>query len=123
MPAVSEDQDWFVVLAYHDAADLTEALRAGHDPRAVARTYDQRRVQRRRPRRLAQPPRRPRRLCDDLRLAQLGLVDAEKSRAVCLGLYPPTVSMSAFETTLGAEAWLRAYRASTVLSAVTGAPR
>ncbi|MGH8933470.1 MAG: asparagine synthase-related protein [Egibacteraceae bacterium] len=62
-------------------------------------------------------------LCDDLFLAQLGLVDAEALRAVCLGLYPPNVSMPAFETTLGAEAWLRIHRDSPVPASPTGAPR
>lgn len=62
-------------------------------------------------------------LCDDLVLARLGLVDADALRAVCLGLYPPTLSMPAFEATLGAEAWLRAHRASTVPAPARGAPR
>ncbi|MGH8900183.1 MAG: asparagine synthase-related protein [Egibacteraceae bacterium] len=62
-------------------------------------------------------------LCDDLVLARLGLVDADALRKVCLGLYPPSLSMPAFETTLGAEAWLRAHRASTVPAPARGAPR
>jgi asparagine synthase (glutamine-hydrolysing) len=62
-------------------------------------------------------------LCDDLVLAELGLVDADALRKVCLGLYPPTLSMPAFETTLGAEAWLRAHRAFTVPVPATGPSR
>lgn len=46
-------------------------------------------------------------LLDDLVLARLGLVDADALRAVCLGLYPHTLPMSALDRSLACEAWLR----------------
>ena len=44
---------------------------------------------------------------DDLVLAQLGLVDVDALRTVCLGLYPYTLSPIALDRTLACEAWLR----------------
>jgi asparagine synthase (glutamine-hydrolysing) len=51
-------------------------------------------------------------LCDDLVLARLGLVDADALRTACLGPHPPDMPLGALETTLGAEAWLRAHPSS-----------
>jgi asparagine synthase (glutamine-hydrolysing) len=46
-------------------------------------------------------------LLDDPILAQLGLVDADALRKVCLGLYPYTLDLVALDRTLACEAWLR----------------
>jgi asparagine synthase (glutamine-hydrolysing) len=46
-------------------------------------------------------------LCDDLRLARLGLVDAEGLRAAFVGLDPTGRVLMAAEHTLSAELWLR----------------
>ena len=56
-------------------------------------------------------------LCDDLVLARLGLVDADALRAACRVPHPPDMPLAALETTLGAEAWLRAQH-STASNAV-----
>jgi asparagine synthase (glutamine-hydrolysing) len=45
---------------------------------------------------------------EDPLLARLGLVDADRFRAACLGLYPPGLSPSHLEISLALEAWLRA---------------
>jgi asparagine synthase (glutamine-hydrolysing) len=45
---------------------------------------------------------------DDPVLAQLGLVNADALRKVCLGLYPYSLDLVALDRTLGCEAWLRA---------------
>jgi asparagine synthase (glutamine-hydrolysing) len=44
---------------------------------------------------------------DDPVLAQLGLVDIDALRKVCLGLYPYTLDPVALDRTLACEAWLR----------------
>lgn len=46
-------------------------------------------------------------MLDDPVLAQLGLVDANALRKVCLGLYPYTLDLVALDRTLACEAWLR----------------
>jgi asparagine synthase (glutamine-hydrolysing) len=51
-------------------------------------------------------------LCDDLRLARMGLVDAEGLRAAFLGLDPTGKVLMAAEHTLAAELWLRAATAT-----------
>jgi asparagine synthase (glutamine-hydrolysing) len=62
-------------------------------------------------------------LCDDLVLARLGLVDADALRTACLGPHPPDMPLAALETTLGAEAWLRAHPSTAFNSvAITKGP-
>ncbi|MYS84908.1 asparagine synthase-related protein [Embleya scabrispora] len=51
-------------------------------------------------------------LCDDLRLARLGLVDADALRAALLGPSPDTAPPAPFENTLACEGWLRSVEAS-----------
>jgi asparagine synthase (glutamine-hydrolysing) len=46
-------------------------------------------------------------LLDDPILAQLGLVDVDALRTVCLGLYPYALDPVALDRTLACEAWLR----------------
>ncbi|TDV49672.1 asparagine synthase-related protein [Actinophytocola oryzae] len=46
-------------------------------------------------------------LCDDLRLAELGLVDADALRTALLNLGPTTQAVSPLENTLACERWLR----------------
>jgi len=46
-------------------------------------------------------------LLDNPVLAQLGLVDANALRKVCLGIYPYTLELVALDRTLACEAWLR----------------
>jgi asparagine synthase (glutamine-hydrolysing) len=46
-------------------------------------------------------------LLDDPVLAQLGLVNADALRKVCLGLYPYTLDLVALDRTLACETWLR----------------
>jgi asparagine synthase (glutamine-hydrolysing) len=47
-------------------------------------------------------------LLDDSLLAQLGLVNANALRKVCLGLYPHNLDLVALDRTLACESWLRA---------------
>ncbi|MGP4110157.1 asparagine synthase-related protein [Streptomyces sp. 4N509B] len=47
-------------------------------------------------------------LCDELRLAERGLVDAGALRSALHGLLPDTRHISPFENTLACESWLRA---------------
>ncbi|MGH3242037.1 MAG: asparagine synthase-related protein [Spirillospora sp.] len=51
-------------------------------------------------------------LCDDLRLARLGLVDAGAFRAALLGLYPNSRGLLLLHRTLACEVWLRSVPAS-----------
>ncbi|MFI6981041.1 asparagine synthase-related protein [Embleya sp. NPDC050154] len=50
-------------------------------------------------------------LCEDLRLARLGLVDAGALRAALLGPKPDTAALAPFENTLACESWLRSAEA------------
>ncbi|MGC0417269.1 asparagine synthase-related protein [Embleya sp. AB8] len=51
-------------------------------------------------------------LCDDLRLAGLGLVDARALRVALLRPSPDTASLAPFENTLACERWLRSVETS-----------
>ncbi|MGW7350689.1 asparagine synthase-related protein [Streptomyces sp. NPDC054784] len=63
-------------------------------------------------------------LCDDLRLAALGLVDAEALRAALHRTTPDTRALSPFENTLACETWLRSPSAVAPLAAPSaGGPR
>ncbi|MGW1992105.1 asparagine synthase-related protein [Embleya sp. NPDC001921] len=50
-------------------------------------------------------------LCEDLRLARLGLVDAAALRAALSGPKPDTAALAPFENTLACESWLRSAEA------------
>jgi asparagine synthase (glutamine-hydrolysing) len=63
-------------------------------------------------------------LCDDLRLAELGLVDAAALRAALIGPKPEARHLTPFENTLACEAWLRTPRVSASRDALlSGDPR
>ncbi|MFF5106133.1 asparagine synthase-related protein [Streptomyces sp. NPDC000134] len=63
-------------------------------------------------------------LCDDLRLAEYGLVDAGALRAALYRPTPDTRSLSPFENTLACETWLRSPSAAAPHAASpTGGPR
>ncbi|MGX2998862.1 asparagine synthase-related protein [Streptomyces sp. JNUCC 64] len=60
-------------------------------------------------------------LCDDLRLARLGLVDADALREAILGLHPRSLAFGPLDRTLACEVWLRSLPAP-ALPARTPAP-
>ncbi|MEU3980637.1 asparagine synthase-related protein [Streptomyces sp. NPDC026672] len=63
-------------------------------------------------------------LCDDLRLARLGLVDADRLRAALLALGPESRHVNPFYNTLAQEVWLRSPSATADLDGVpAGDPR
>ncbi|MFD7256577.1 asparagine synthase-related protein [Streptomyces sp. NPDC059874] len=63
-------------------------------------------------------------LCDDLRLAEHGLVDADALRAALYRPMPGTRSLTPFENTLACETWLRSPSAVAPLAASpAGGPR
>lgn len=62
--------------------------------------------------------------CDDLRLARLGLVDAEALRAALLGLHPSSRTLVPLDATLACESWLRSLPATaTPVPAASGGSR
>nr|WP_042181313.1 asparagine synthase-related protein [Kibdelosporangium sp. MJ126-NF4]CEL12832.1 Asparagine synthetase [glutamine-hydrolyzing] [Kibdelosporangium sp. MJ126-NF4]CTQ98518.1 Asparagine synthetase [glutamine-hydrolyzing] (EC 6.3.5.4) [Kibdelosporangium sp. MJ126-NF4] len=63
-------------------------------------------------------------LCDDLRLARLGLVDADALRTALLSLGPESHHLNPFESTLATEIWLRSHKTVTSpVSVRTGGTR
>ncbi|GAA3353924.1 hypothetical protein GCM10020366_38870 [Saccharopolyspora gregorii] len=52
-------------------------------------------------------------LCEDSRLAALGLIDADRLRSVCTGLQLRLFTPYAMSTTFGCERWLRDLEAHT----------
>lgn len=51
-------------------------------------------------------------LCDDMRLARLGLVDGDAFRSALLGLHTSSLTMIPLISTLGCELWLRSLPAT-----------
>ncbi|WP_169806811.1 asparagine synthase-related protein [Actinomadura macra] len=58
-------------------------------------------------------------LCDDMRLARLGLVDADAFRAALVGLYPNSRGLLFLHRTLACEVWLRSVPASAAPAAAS----
>ncbi|MGH8933525.1 MAG: asparagine synthase-related protein [Egibacteraceae bacterium] len=62
-------------------------------------------------------------VCEDMRLARLGLIDAEAFRSALLGLHSSSLTMIPLIGTLGCEMWLRSLTALEPVAASTGGPR
>ena len=55
-------------------------------------------------------------LCEDSRLARLGLIDADALREVCNRPLPPSLPFNALYQTMACEVWLRTLQGATVFS-------